>query len=325
MYRELTQSVKVNGEELRNVESIHINKSIDKLIDTGEVRVIGQRYGYQTGIEKKVFRGDKIEIKMGYDGSGNSEFTGYVKSVTTDNSVTISCEDSMTLLKKSVQPRAFTNATVKDIVDYVVAETKSGHSVASLHDAGSVKFVTFQIGESDGFGVIEKLQKETGLHFYARGMKLVIDIAYLGELNKQNRYDFSGLKNAVIKSSLKYRRKGERLVQVEVVGLSKKGTRKVAKAGEEGGDKITIYKYDVDFGSLDKIAISELSKYETEGYEGHIEVLLEPYCTYGYGIYLQDDQYPERTRHSYFAESVEVGMNERLGGYRKIRLGRRIS
>ncbi len=315
----------MNGSGLKQIESVRVVKSIDALTDTAEVRMPGQHYGYQTGIEKKIKRHDPVTIHLGYDGNMEQEFTGYVKSVSTDNSVIIACEDSMTLLKKEVKPRAFKNVTVEELVNYVVRETKAPLSVKSLHDAGSVKFTAFQTGHADGFGVLEKLQQSTGLQFYVRSSDLFIAIAYLGELGKEVKYDFTRQKNAVIRSLLKYRRRGERSVQVEVTGVSKTGQRKKVKAGADGGDKFTIYKYDVDFDSLDKIAESEVSRYQTEGYEGDLEVLLVPYCTYGYGVSLYDPQYPERTMHSYFIESVESGIHANKGGYRRISLGKRIS
>ena len=87
-------------------------------------------------------------------------------------------------------------------------------------------------------------------------------------------------------------------------------------------ESITLLRYQIqDPSALKSIAQQELSRWKYDGYEGHLETWLIPFCSYGYYAKIEDEQFPER-RGTFFVEKVEVFFSEN-GGTRKIYLSKK--
>ncbi len=295
--------------------SCEVRKSANKIADTATIKLNGMAYNKSINIESKIKRGDRVSIKLGYTNNLMKEFEGYVTSVTTDNSITIECEDSIFLTKKEVESKQYKNVKVSEVIKSVINQI-NGLTVNIGAGVDDVRYDKFTVANATAFDVLKKIKEETGLHIFTKGKEINVFLKYTYKEGSVT-YDFS--KN-VESSSLKYVKESDKKVLIEVIGLSKKNEKTKVEVGESGGDKITVHRYNVtDKGALKKIGEEEIKKYRYTGYDGSITGWLLPYCTYGYSCKIIDTDYPER-QSTYYCEAVTTSFNQ-SGGKRKITLG----
>jgi phosphotransferase system IIA component len=292
-----------------------IRKSANKLTDIATIKLNGMAYSKTVNIEDKIKRGDKVSIKLGYDSNLYNEFNGYIKSIKTDDTIIIECEDSMFLMRKEVKSKQYKNITASDIIKDLLSQI-GGFDLVLGDGVSDLKYDKFTISNATAFDVLTKLKEETGAHIFVKGNELNFHLKYTYK-EGDVVYDFS--KN-VEKSSLKYVKSEDKKVLIEIIGINRNNEKTKVEVGEKGGDKITVHRYNVnDKSALEAIGQEELKKYRYTGYEGDITGWLTPYCSYGYSCRIIDSDYPIREA-IYYCEAVTTQFNS-TGGKRKITLG----
>lgn len=294
--------------------SVEILKSANKLSDTATIELTGMAYNVTLEVESKIKRGDEVTIDLGYDGELVREFTGFVSSIKTDNTIEIQCEDSMFLTKVEIPSKIFKNVSAIDLIEYAV-DAVGGFELVKGPGVDVVKYDKYTISNATAFEVFEDLKKDTDLHIFCKGKKLHV---YLKFTYKSGDviYDFS--KN-VESADLKYLKEEDKKVEIDVIGIDKENKKTTVTVGEKGGDKITVHRYNVsDKAALKVIGEEEIKKYRYTGYEGKLTGWLIPNCTYGYSATIRNPEYPEREG-IYYVEGSKVSFSE-SGGVRDIEI-----
>ncbi len=113
---------------LSEVESVRIRKGFSNLLNTAEITFPKNiAFTSQNGqkLTEIIKYESKVTIALGYDGNNEMEFEGYVTQVWQTIPIKISCEDEFFELKRNtLQPKTFDNATLKDVVDYIIPKKK---------------------------------------------------------------------------------------------------------------------------------------------------------------------------------------------------------
>jgi hypothetical protein len=121
-------------------------------------------------------------------------------------------------------------------------------------------------------------------------------------------------------AELAYKLAEDKPFEIEVEGISETGKRFTTIIGTPGGDKRSIKLFGVtNKTELEKRGYEELKRLSYDGYEGSITGWLIPYCTAGYSVHIQDDDYPYKTAY-YFAKTVTTTVSS-SGGVRKVDVG----
>ncbi len=307
--------IKIGKYKVAHLLSCEVRKSANQLSDTATITLPGMAYSKALEIESKISRGDEVSIRLGYDGELKKEFDGYVRTIGSDNTISIGCEDSMFLFRKEVKNKQYKKVAVATLVKEV-ADQIGGFAVEVGTGVSDITFDKFTIQNATAFEVLKKVKEETKLHIFVKGKTLHLHLQYVYNEGSV-QFDFS---EEVETSNLKYRKKEDKKVQVEMVGINRKNEKVRVFAGEAGGDKFTEHRYNIsDKKALKAIGEEELKKHRFTGYEGDITGWLTPYCTYGYGADIKDNYYPEREGR-YYVEAVTTSFDG--VGKRKITLGK---
>lgn len=313
----MVYDIQIGNYKLGLLESVEIHKSVDVLADTAVIVVPGVVYNQSLDIEDKVKVGDPVTIQLGYDDKLETEFSGYLQRIDTDDSsLTFNCEDGMFLMRKPVKDKEFKNATVKQIVQYCLSEI----GLSQLDCTYDITYQKFVIKNANAFDVLNKLQDDTKANIYMVDETLHIHPAYI-EKSGDVYYDFA---RNLESSDLKYRNKDDRKFEVTVEGIGLDGKKKTVIVGTTGGEKRSIKVYNVmDDAALKQRGMEEMKYLSYDGYEGSVTGWLIPYVEPTYSAHIHDKEYEYKTG-SYYVVSVTTTFSE-SGGVRKVELGRKLT
>ena len=285
-------------------------------MDTATIQLAGMVYNSAMDIESKIKRGDPVQIQLGYNETGlHDEFEGFVSSIKTDDTIEIVCEDGMYNFRKEIESKQYTDVSLSSIVEDIVSQI-GGYQIEISGGVKGIKYDSFIIDNATGIEVLKKIQEENKIHIFVKKKTLYVYLKYEYKERKVS-YDFA--KNTE-KVNLNYLQEEDKKVLVEVVGIKKDNTKISVLAGNKGGDKITIHRYNVsEKSTLQTIANEELKRYLFTGYEGDVTAWLLPYCSYGHTAEVIDRNYINR-QGNYYVEAVTTTVSDR-GGERKINLG----
>ncbi len=314
----LCSEIKIGSVSFKSVHDVQIKRSIYNLAATAIVKVpvtavlkhAGEPPAHiETANAVKV--GDKVEIRLGYDGRFNTEFTGYVKRLNYKVPLEIECEDEYYRTRQVDCVFSKKETTLKQCLNTILPEIE----ISSCTDLTLKNFI---VNHKPGSWVLGYLKKEYGLTvFFDLDGRLYAGKAHdvQGEAVKyQLRY------NVIKDDDLKFQLAQDVKMKVKAICYYKDGTKIEGEIGEEGGETKTLYYYDVkDAKELKALAQEELKRYSFDGYRGKIETFLIPFALPGMVAELDDPVYRERSG-NYYIESTEVTFGTG-GGRRKVEIG----
>lgn len=303
---------------LQMLDAVKIRRSVEQLADTAEIVLPGLRFGKALEVEDRIARGDRVMIRLGYDGTLEAEFAGYLQNISINGgNITLECEDELFNFRVSIPDRELVNVSLRQLVRHVADAVGGGYSVDCDYD---FKYDKFVIQNATGFDVLNKVQEETLANIYLKEQTLHIHPAYTG-VGQTVAYDFAA---NIETDDLTWMRADERRYEVHVEGIAKDGKRVEATVGTTGGDRRSVKVYGVtDPETLKRRGGEELKRLVYNGYEGSITGWLKPYVDAGWSAEIRDEDYPER-KGKYFVSAVETEFSN-AGGVRKIELGAKLS
>jgi hypothetical protein len=310
--------IKIGSVSFASVHEVKIKRSIYNLAGTAIIKVpvtaVLKRTGeppahIETANAIKVE--DKVEIKLGYDGTLHTEFIGYVKRLNYKVPLEIECEDEYYKTRFINCVFSKKETSLKQCLNSVLTGIKTGVIT-------DLKLKNFVINNKPGSWLLGYLKKEYGLVvFFDINGKL-----YAGKANdvKGETVKYRLRDNVISDDELKYQLAEDIKLKVKAVCYYKDGTKIEGEIGEDGGEQKTLYYYDVkDAKELKALANEELKRYSFTGYRGKITTFLFPYALPGMVASIDDPVYNERGG-AYFIESVETTFGTG-GGRRKIEIG----
>lgn len=327
----MCHEIRIGNIKLQAIESVTVESSIDGLSDTCIITLPGSVFNQRLEFAEKIKRGDKVEVRLGYNEQLHTEFMGYVRTLNLTSPLKIECEDSAFLFRRPVKDKSFKKKTALDVLKYTIEQInltlKPDEKLKLVSNLKGLQLDSFTIVNANGYEVLQKLKEEFGIGIYCRGKEVHCHLLYT-EKRGYAVYDFA--KNIEEGHNLEYVSAEERKVEVKVQGKvkrdgkSKKLKSMEVKAGKSGGNVITINRPGIsDQKTLAAIARNNLKKYAYAGYEGSVRGWLWPICEIGYSVKLIDKEFPEREG-VYFAKGVKTEFS-RAGGVRTVGLGIKLS
>lgn len=219
-------------------------------------------------------RGDKVTVELGYDDELKLRFTGFIKTVDARTPVVIKCEDSMFLLKqKKIQPRAFRNALLKDVMEHILKDT--GIVFRLVDD--TLKVGNYRTSKATIADELQELKEKYMLNSYFRTIdgKNVLYVGLVYPLDHRKKYRFMYGKN-IISENFEYREREEIKAKVEAMSFDSKHRKKTVELGDKDGDVIKIRIDGLSEEELGKYAKQSLDRYKEGGLKGSFETFGQP-------------------------------------------------
>jgi len=272
-------------------------------------------------VESQLKRGDKVVIRLGYDEKLETEFEGYLTSISTDaNAITLECEDGIYLYRKGLEDREMKNISVKDILTHVNREISASlQQPLSLSCDVELSYPRFIIRNMTGYDVLKKIQREAGSNISMKENTLHVHPPLTQEAEKLT-YDFAV---NIESADLKYVSEEGVKFQLVYQARGENGEVIEARAGSGGGEReVRSFAGVQTTKSLQELVDSGFKKIVYTGYEGSFNTWLIPFCDAGYQATLKDRDHEYREG-SYYVLSVETTFSN-AGGVRKITIGEKI-
>lgn len=282
-----------------------IDSSVDNLADIATIVLPEAVMNQVLNIEDKLSRGTSVTIKLGYDKKLVTEFEGFVKDITTnDSTLKILCEDALFLFRKGVKDMELKPTTIKHIAQKLIDQIDSSFKISCDYD---ISYEKFTIHQATGYDVLKKLQEETKANIYFDSQNKVLHI-HPPYIEKAGEVRYSMHKN-IEQSSLEYKRAIDKKVEVTIESTDTKGKVKSVTVGTTGGDKITLKVGPMSESAMKSVAQSALKKNNFDGYEGTFDTWLIPFVKPSYSARIQDLDYPHKTG-TYYVVGVKTTFSE---------------
>lgn len=259
------------------VADCNIVEDVSTLTDTCEIQ-LPKKIKWQEAVAKNgkppIKRGDKITIKLGYDGDLQTRFTGFIRSVDAKVPITIKCEDGMFVLKShKVKPKAFKNASLHEIVSYLL----EGTSIQFQLMDKDIKVGNWRLTKTHASEELQELKEKMMLSSYFRRINgesiLYIGLAY--PLDNRKKVKFMHGKN-IIDENFEYRDKEDIRVRCEAQSFNAKNKKVTYEYGDKDGDLIKIRIDGLTENELKKYAIEAVERYKQSGFKGSFETFGQP-------------------------------------------------
>lgn len=300
--------------KLRSVSEVVIEKSVEVLSDTARIVLPGMVAGKPLNIEDKVQRGNKITIRLGYDGKLQDEFVGYVRSISPNNPLVIECEDETYLLRKPLVDKVFKKADMATILSYCL----KGTGLTLDCQVSGVMYDKLVVMKATAYAVVQKLKQETGLSIYIDNGVMYCHLAF-AEKRGTVVYDFE--RNVENSDGLQYVNEQDVRVLVKAIGKTAKGTSIEVERGEKGGEVVMMrYPNVSDKVTLERYAIQHLARRSYTGFRGSLLTWGISFVGVGYSAKLIDKLYDRRDG-VYYVSSVKTEFSAKTGFKRTVGLG----
>ncbi len=259
----------------------------------------------------KLFKeGDKVVIKLGYNGLLKTEFEGFVSRINFTKPLEIECEGYSYQLRRVQPVGTFYKIQLKDILKKII----KGTDIVLDDEITDFEIAKIALKKMDGMDALHLINSITGGHitFCFNGNSLYSGLKY-NKIKPDVEYQFGW--NVIKDNNLKKRQAAGNEVISVWIGHNNDGTTTRVQTGRKGIEKIKSTHAVTEKKSLQKMCDKDNSNHSYEGYEGKLTAFGQPYCEPGYRIILTDNVYKEREGH-YLVDSTEVTYG--TNGFRRL-------
>lgn len=313
----LSSEITIGGKRFKSIAEVQVKRSVDELMATATIKVpttavLKQAEKPPTVVEvaQEIKVGDKVEIKLGYNGKHNLEFKGYVRKLNLKTPLEIECEDEFYQCRKRKIKTSGTT-TLKKLLETCKL---------SVGFAEELTLKNFVIANKSVAYVLSKLQGDYGLSVFFDLEGKVYAMRQARVYGETVKYELR--RNVIEDDNLRYQNAGDVKLQIRAICYKKDGTLAEATIGDEEGTTKTVYFYDIEeTAELKTLAENELQKLSSEGYAGSITTFLLPNCSPGMLADVKDNVYPQHDG-LYYITGVTTSYG-RSGGRRTIEIGQK--
>jgi hypothetical protein len=253
------------------------------------------------GEKPLIKRGDKILVRLGFDGELKERFSGYIRSVGTKNPMKIECEDGMFLLKLApLKKEGFKSITLDKLMEKLLASTNIKYKLIDK----DIQLGSYRITQPTVASELNELKKELGLMAFFRNYDgeqyLYVGLTYPFDSVTKHGFFYG---NNLIEESFEYKRKEDLKVKVKAVSTSKDNKKIEIEVGDKDGEQVDVKIFGLDKKALQKFAEDTLANAKYEGLRGSFKTLGEPLINKTDKAYIETE---DGNKGTYLAKKVEV-------------------
>lgn len=253
------------------VSSVEIERDIEKVTATCKI-VLPKNLKWHKEASIPVKIGDRVEVSLGYDDKLEGVFVGYVKKVSVRTPITIECEDSMYLLKKTnTKKKSYPNATIKQILTDQIPtgiefETYSTQSIGNyVVDCDTVAQLLGELAES---GISS--------FFYGHTLKVGMIHDHMASIGQKKQVLADNI-NIIDDSELKWSDVEEITLKIKASGTDKSGKKISVEVGDDDGEVRSFFKYNTTEAQLKVEATKKLKDWKISGLSGSLTTFGQKY------------------------------------------------
>lgn len=271
----LSSKITIEGDQIWEFTALAHCKIVEDtatLTDTCELQ-LPKKIKWENAVLKNgkppIKRGDKVTVELGYDDVLKTRFSGFIRSVDAKTPITIKCEDGMFLLKtKKIKPKAFKDAVLNDILNYLLEGTNIKFKLIDNH----IKVGNWRITKPTVAEELQELKEKQMLSSYFRRINdenvLYVGLTYPAD--NRNKLIFRHSKN-IISENFEYRDKDDIRVRVKAQSFTAKHKKITYEYGDKDGDVIKIRIDGLSESELKTYALQALERYKQSGFKGSFE------------------------------------------------------
>ncbi len=317
-------NITIGNLKFKGCKSFEIEKNVNNLSATGKVELplrgmlTGEKGREKIMVDDRIKTGDTIKIEAGYkEHLIHVIFEGYITNIDPSDSVKITVEDAVYLLRKNPVLIDKKDITVKELCSLLLPN--SGGLSLSLNIVNA-KIDVFKY-KGNAAGALAKLKETMGLTCYFDGKEL---FAGGKQMNTKGKINAIYGRN-IFKNQTSYQYADANPLQVTVVGKKESGEEIKVVEGIEGGSTMTFYKYNVtDKEALKTMAKEELARYSFNGFKGSVELWFIPFSEPGGSVNYKNENYKQETTGSYFNEGVNYSFSTNNGLKQNVKMGAKL-
>lgn len=283
---------------IKKPETVTITTSFKEFAQTAEITLPRNVSVFDNKNVREVFpHGERIIIRVGYDGNFTHTFTGYITQVSADYPIVIKCQDEMWNLRKIKVNYSAKSTTLEALLKAIVGDTE----VDALE---GVTLTNIRLKQTTVGAVLEKLQSDYGLYSYMEGDTLVCGKYYSDNTN--DPVETLYIDKAIRDNSLEYRNGDDIVLKIKGSCTSTQGQKIEYEVGEDGGDELSLpYPKANTKEELKRMVDVDYERRKLGGYEGNLTAFLLPFIKPGRKVKLDSSLFPERNG-VYYVDSVEI-------------------
>lgn len=322
MFYTANAEIKIGGVTISGVTDVEFSQSVDTI--GGQAKITLPRNMCRKDGKKlldTVRTGDRVTIKLGYNGKLNAEFTGYLAHIGDGTPLVLECDDDWYTFKKAAHiTKSYTSVTLKNLLK----DLFKGYEVECVDFTFSGGYI---IKDVTPFTVVKKIKEEVGFcaKLDSENKKITCFWAFDFKGFQKHTYVFGTRNGTLINelrdrklipniaaNGLKFVKKEDRKLQITGKAKQKKGKTITVTVGSKDDD---AEKRTMNFGSdvtseseLKKRIETELNNKSFDGYEGTVTGFGFPQTKAGDILKIVDTENPEREG-EYLIKSVKVKFN----------------
>lgn len=255
--------------------------------------------------------GQKVLVRIGYDGVLNTVFSGYVSDFIPKTPLEILVEDEMWNLKQTTITGSAKNETVEGLM--------SKHFSAYISDVVNVSLGNYYIQGLSQAKILEQLKSDFGLYSFFRGDTLVVGKRYNSVTAATHIFQLGA---NVVSDDLVFKEKDQIKLKIKAISNNADGTKTEIEIGDIDGEERTLNFYNLSARELRLAADREKERLLYDGYRGSFTAFGEPFVKHG-DIVVVNDYQQDASDSSYWVDEVVYSFG--INGYRqKITLGPRV-
>ncbi|ELY2011120.1 hypothetical protein ABF176_000656 [Flavobacterium psychrophilum] len=315
----LTSEIIIKGSQTWKFNALNnctIVEDMATLTDTCEL-ILPKRVDWQGAkhFELPIKRGDKITVKLGYDGNLKTRFVGYIRTVDAKKPVKIMCEDGMFLLKTvETKKKGYKKVALKQLITDLLA----GTGIDFLLVDGDISLGSYRMLKDTVAEELNEMKSKYGLRAYFRTIngqsKLYVGLGYPFDNRKKESFIYG---QNLISEDFVYRIAEDVKIKVKAISIDDKNKRTEIETGDKDGELYTVYHDNIGVDELRKFAESELKRFKTTGFKGSFETFGEPFVNKCDIAHIEAS---DNNKGDFLIKKVEINFG--MNGYRqKIEIG----
>ena len=288
--------------------SVNIKEDITTLTDTAKVILPSHILSTQKEKLLELLRnGDKINIKLGYDGVLKQRFNGYIKTIKHLNKkspIEFECEDEMYVLKKKVVSKAYKSVNLQQLFKDICPEYNK-----QIVDRGVGQL---KIDRATVAKTLDELKTKYGILTYFVNGKLFSGLDYWMENENIAKFKFG---YNIITDEIQFVKADDVKIKLIAISILPNNKKIEIEIGDADGETRKFWHWGISEIELRKFAEQELLKFKYDGARDKFTTFGEPFVQKGNVADLEYPEYPE-CNGKYLIKSVEVNFGTK--GYRQI-------
>lgn len=273
----------------------------------------------QASLRDYVGNGDRLAVRLGYDGQTAAVYEGFVTRVVPDIPYRVYADDGMYLLKRQSTTASWRDISLAGLITALLPDNYQalGYRVEAVESG----LGRFSVHKATLGQVLEVLREEYALPCFFRGKTLYAGLSYWPKLQARHSFRFQ---HNVVSHDLEWREPGDTPLRVLAISMLPDNRKLHVEVGDPEGEVRTLHFYDRSLADLRREAEAYLDRLRISGYRGSFVTFGTPQVQHGDLVTLRDDYFPERNEGAYLVDAVRTTYG--IGGYRQeITLGPRAS